>query len=58
MDRVRKECLRRKQRASDMGARLCDCFPSEAELLRFLRLRNGLYGPLTVPKTTAETAPG
>ncbi|MDQ1024759.1 hypothetical protein QF035_002341 [Streptomyces umbrinus] len=32
------------------------CFSSEAELLRFLRQRNGLYGPLTVPHTTAERA--
>jgi|SRR5918992_2902580 hypothetical protein len=35
---------------------LGDCFPSEAELLRFLRQRNGLYGPLTVPKATTERA--
>jgi hypothetical protein len=35
---------------------LGDCFPSEAELLRFLRQRNGLYGSLTVPKATTERA--
>jgi hypothetical protein len=35
---------------------LGDCFPDEAELLRFLRQRNGLYGPLTVPRATTERA--
>ncbi|MDG6110109.1 hypothetical protein Daura_20995 [Dactylosporangium aurantiacum] len=29
---------------------LGDCFAGEEELLRFLRQRNGLYGPLTVPE--------
>lgn len=32
------------------------CFASEDELLYFLRQRNGIYGPLTVPKTDAWRA--
>jgi hypothetical protein len=35
---------------------LGDCFPSEQELLRFLRQRNGLYGPLTVPTAPEDRA--
>ncbi len=32
------------------------CFASEAELLYFLRQRNGIYGPLTVPKADPRRA--
>ena len=32
------------------------CFAGEAELLYFLRQRNGIYGPLTVPKTDERRA--
>ncbi|MFC5760935.1 terpene synthase family protein, partial [Actinacidiphila bryophytorum] len=32
------------------------CFASEAELLFFLRQRNGIYGPLTVPEADAQRA--
>jgi hypothetical protein len=35
---------------------LGDRFPNERELLRFLRQRNGLYGPLTVPAATDRRA--
>ncbi|MEV0135907.1 hypothetical protein AB0H83_46630 [Dactylosporangium sp. NPDC050688] len=35
---------------------LGDCFAGEEELLRFLRQRNGLYGPLTVPNAEPEKA--
>ncbi|WP_329560586.1 hypothetical protein [Kitasatospora sp. NBC_01266] len=37
-------------------ARLGDCFAGEAELLHFLRQRNGLYGPLTVPRADRRRA--
>lgn len=37
-------------------AYLSDCFSSESELLFFLRQRNGLYGPLTVPDADARRA--
>ncbi len=32
------------------------CFAGEPELLFFLRQRNGIYGPLTVPKATEKRA--
>ncbi len=32
------------------------CFAAEQDLLRFLRQRNGIYGPLTVPKADARRA--
>lgn len=35
---------------------LGECFAGEEELLFFLRQRNGLYGPLTVPEATEERA--
>lgn len=35
---------------------LAETFPSEAELLFFLRQRNGIYGPLTVPGATYQRA--
>lgn len=35
---------------------LADAFPDEAELLRFLRQRNGIYGPLTVPHAGYQRA--
>ncbi|MEO6502411.1 MAG: cytochrome P450 [Jatrophihabitantaceae bacterium] len=35
---------------------LADCFPSEADLLQFLRQRNGIYGPLTVPEADERRA--
>ncbi|CAO5153942.1 hypothetical protein FAIPA1_170023 [Frankia sp. AiPs1] len=35
---------------------LADCFASESELLFFLRQRNGLYGPLTIPDAGAGRA--
>lgn len=35
---------------------LSPCFASEQDLLYFLRQRNGIYGPLTVPKTDARRA--
>lgn len=35
---------------------LGDCFAGEGELLRFLRQRNGIYGPLTVPHAEAQRA--
>ncbi|MFI2347559.1 terpene synthase family protein [Streptomyces sp. NPDC019443] len=36
--------------------RLGDCFASEEDLLSFLRQRNGLYGPLTVPYADEQRA--
>jgi cytochrome P450 len=35
---------------------LAGCFPSEDALLAFLRQRNGLYGPLTVPYASDQCA--
>ena len=35
---------------------LGECFPGEEALLHFLRQRNGLYGPLTVPYADAQRA--
>ncbi|HET8659965.1 MAG TPA: cytochrome P450 [Micromonosporaceae bacterium] len=35
---------------------LSGCFAGEEDLLRFLRQRNGLYGPLTVPTASEERA--
>ncbi|MBV9821521.1 MAG: hypothetical protein JO144_04695, partial [Actinobacteria bacterium] len=35
---------------------LGDCFADEADLLRFLRQRNGIYGPLTVPEAATQRA--
>ncbi|MFI9291979.1 terpene synthase family protein [Streptomyces gardneri] len=35
---------------------LADCFDSEESLLFFLRQRNGIYGPLTVPYAEADRA--
>src|SRR3954469_23411696 len=35
---------------------LADCFASEADLLHFLRQRNGIYGPLTVPEASEQRA--
>lgn len=35
---------------------LSGCFADEAELLQFLRQRNGLYGPLTVPTADEQRA--
>jgi hypothetical protein len=35
---------------------LGDCFPSEAELLAYLRQRNGLYGPLVSPNAEESRA--
>ncbi|MFF0061552.1 terpene synthase family protein [Streptomyces sp. NPDC005279] len=37
-------------------SRLGDCFASEEDLLRYLRQRNGLYGPLTVPYADEQRA--
>ncbi|WP_318205663.1 cytochrome P450 [Streptomyces sp. SCL15-4] len=35
---------------------LADTFPGEPDLLYFLRQRNGIYGPLTVPEATYQRA--
>ena len=35
---------------------LGDCFRTEGELLYFLRQRNGIYGPLTVPHASERRA--
>jgi hypothetical protein len=35
---------------------LAACFPDEEELLRFLRQRNGIYGPLTAPYASRARA--
>jgi pentalenene oxygenase len=35
---------------------LGDCFENEADLLHFLRQRNGIYGPLTVPDAEYQRA--
>ncbi|MGW0557710.1 terpene synthase family protein [Streptomyces sp. NPDC002926] len=37
-------------------SRLGACFASEEDLLRYLRQRNGLYGPLTVPYADEQRA--